>query len=271
MNYAAGIGDESPFYYDTSAPDGVQVHPGYLSQLEWRAIDALLDDLPELSAEERDRGLHSFNETVLDRPVRDGDRLCSIAEVVGLEPSRRGARMTFRVRITDLRGAVVGSSLSSVVYREVPYDALGVRPPACHAFPRLREWVPGPDARTSRVRVSAIAAHVFSECARDYGAIHTDIAVARRAGLPALILHGTAVLSLALSDIVANEAGGVPDAVAGFRVALRAMVPCPSDLDLLVEADPTNPALVRFEARTADGGRALDSGAALLRAPGPGM
>ena len=47
--------------------------------------------------------------------------------------------------------------------------------------------------------VSATAAHVYTEGARIWNPIHTDAAVAARAGLPGIILHGTATLALAVS------------------------------------------------------------------------
>jgi len=51
-------------------------------------------------------------------------------------------------------------------------------------------------------------AHVYTECARIWNPIHTDRRVARSAGLPDILLHGTATLALAVSRIVENELGG---------------------------------------------------------------
>src|SRR5262249_57995065 len=60
------------------------------------------------------------------------------------------------------------------------------------------------------VPISALAAHVYTECARIWNPVHTDTAVAARAGLPGLILHGTATLALAVSQILRIEAGDEP-------------------------------------------------------------
>jgi acyl dehydratase len=51
--------------------------------------------------------------------------------------------------------------------------------------------------RTSLVR--PVDAHVYTECARIWNPIHTDVAIARAAGLADPILHGTATLSRAVS------------------------------------------------------------------------
>ena len=52
-----------------------------------------------------------------------------------------------------------------------------------------------------RRRVAATPAHVYTECARIWNPIHTDIAVARGGRAARLILHGTATLALAVSRV----------------------------------------------------------------------
>ena len=82
----------------------------------------------------------------------------------------------------------------------------------------------GPDLRPR-------LAHVYTECARIWNPIHTDRAVARAAGLPDIILHGTATLALAVSRSLAREpAARRAGARAGSAAASRGMVPLPSRL-----------------------------------------
>src|SRR6185295_14411140 len=49
--------------------------------------------------------------------------------------------------------------------------------------------------------VAATAGHVYTECARIWNPIHTDPEYARAAGLPGIILHGTATLALSVSRL----------------------------------------------------------------------
>jgi hypothetical protein len=59
----------------------------------------------------------------------------------------------------------------------------------------------GPEIAPRIVRevpLAATAAHVYTECARIWNPIHSDAAVASGAGLPGIILHGTATLALAV-------------------------------------------------------------------------
>ena len=74
----------------------------------------------------------------------------------------------------------------------------------------------------------AQAAHVYTEGARIYNPIHTDIAIARAAGLPGLILHGTATLALAVSRLVARDLDGDPTRVRGVTARFAGMVLMPS-------------------------------------------
>ena len=84
------------------------------------------------------------------------------------------------------------------------------------------------------ISVAAGLAHVYTECARIFNPIHTDAAVAQQAGLPAIILHGTATLALAVSKIVAAETGGNPSRVSRIAGRFGAMVMMPSQVSLRI-------------------------------------
>ena len=58
------------------------------------------------------------------------------------------------------------------------------------------------------IPVPAHLAHTYTECAHIWNPIHTDRAVALAAGLPDIILHGTATLALAVSALVDHQLGG---------------------------------------------------------------
>jgi acyl dehydratase len=108
------------------------------------------------------------------------------------------------------------------------------------------------------VNVPAQAAHVYTECARIWNPIHTDIAAARAAGLPDLILHGTANLALAVSRVVARDLGGDPARVRGVRVRFTGMVPMPSAF--VVRARVTEGGRLPFDAVNLAGQSVLSAG-----------
>lgn len=256
MNYAASVGDENPVYYDTLASEPVPAHPAYVSHLEWAAITELHARLPELTDAERLRGVHSFNDTTLHRPIRADDRLSCGATVVSAQSRRSGAKLTIRTETSDVDGRPVATSYTSMIYRGVDMsgaDAVAAEPPGAAE--------PEPvSTHTEQVPVSAVAAHVFSECARDYNPIHTDGAIAAEAGLPGLILHGTATIAMALSSLVRTEAAGNPLAVRRFRARLQAMVRCPSIVTVYAHRSTDSAGPVGFEVLGDDGSPAISDG-----------
>ena len=80
------------------------------------------------------------------------------------------------------------------------------------------------------MNVASWAAHVYSECARIWNPIHTDLAVAREAGLSAPILHGSATLALAVSQVIRRDLDGDPTRVREVAARLTGMVSMPSTI-----------------------------------------
>ncbi|PYN49457.1 MAG: hypothetical protein DMD95_01175 [Candidatus Rokuibacteriota bacterium] len=78
------------------------------------------------------------------------------------------------------------------------------------------------------VPIAAHAAHVYSECARIWNPIHTDVAVARTAGLTAPILHGSATLALAVSQVIQHDLDGDPARVREIAARFTGLVFMPS-------------------------------------------
>ena len=84
------------------------------------------------------------------------------------------------------------------------------------------------------MEIAAGAAHTYTECARIWNPIHTDKAVALEAGLPDLILHGTANLAHGVSAVVDHAADGRPELVRRIQCRFAAMVLMPSTLTVRI-------------------------------------
>ena len=94
---------------------------------------------------------------------------------------------------------------------------------------------------------------------RIWNPIHTDAAVAARAGLPGIILHGTATLALAVGAVVDRAPGLDPERVARIAGRFGAMVRLPQTLRLRIfAAEPDGS--IRFEVRSSTGEPALRNG-----------
>jgi acyl dehydratase len=251
MAYAAAVGETDARYYDTSARGGPAAHPLFPVCYEWPVALALraktIDDaLAPL-------GVHVSHRMAVHRPARAGDDLCTSGQVTALTRRPRGTLVVIRYTTVDATGAPVSTTDYGSLYRGVELrgesvDAGWQRTDAATPAVRWAEEVP----------VSAQAAHVYTEGARIYNPIHTDIAVARAAGLPGLILHGTATLALSVSRVVARDLGGDPTLVRGVSARFTGMVSMPSTL--VVRARDADHARIPFDAVDSAGRSVLADG-----------
>jgi acyl dehydratase len=264
MAYAAALGETDAAYFDTRRAAGLSAHPLFPVCYEWPLAVAMRAALPEEIAI---RSVHATHDVRIHRPLRAGDRLSVRATVARVEPRRSGAYVLSRYEATDDAGEPVTTTEYGSVYLGVGCAEVGAGSPAAATDPAAAERPapPAVPAWSAPISIAAGLAHVYTECARIWNPIHTDAAVAARAGLSDIILHGTATLALAVSHVVAREARE-PRAVARVAGRFGAMVRMPSALT--VRAYPREPAAggvrVPFDAVTADGRAAIRDGALWL-------
>ena len=252
MAYSAGLGETDSRCYDTATE--LPVHPVFPVCYEWQPLQPVRN-LPELKAV-YPRLVHAEHDIVIHRPLRAGETVRTTARIVAALARSPGAFVVFRCETRDVRDELVVTSHYGYLYRGVTLEGGDVRLadlPQPHAVPADFEPV-------GDIAVAATAAHVYTECARIWNPIHTDIAYARAAGLPALILHGTATLALSVSralqvhDIEWRRVRGVSCRFSG-------MVLMPSVLRL--HATRAGGAIA-FETTNGKGERAISRGRLLL-------
>ena len=253
MAYAAGLGETDARYFDTLAAGGPAAHPLFPVCYEWPVLLAVrARATPDEIAL---RSVHATHDVTVHRPPRAGDVLQTTARVTGLAHRRAGTLLTVRLETVDLDGRQITTSDYGSVYRGVGFEGedtgRGADDRAGSAMPAGAVELP--------VDVPAGLAHVYTECARIWNPIHTDIAVARAAGLPDIILHGTATLALAVSRIL-RHTGADPRGVKRVRGRFTGMVPMPSRLTVRAVKAPEGHAFL-FEAAGEDGASVLSGGA----------
>lgn len=225
MAYAAGLGETDARYFDTLAPGGPASHPLFPVCYEWPALVAVrARSTPDEIAV---RSVHATHDLAVHRPPRVGDALHTTARVTGLAHRRAGTLLTVRLETMDADGRRVTTSDYGSVYRGVGFEGenmgAGMDGGAGSGLPAGAVELP--------VEVPAGLAHVYTECARIWNPIHTDLAVARAAGLPDIILHGTATLALAVSGVL-RHSGADPRAVRRVRGRFTGMVSLPGRLTI---------------------------------------
>ncbi len=257
MAYAAGLGDLNPHYMDPHA-QALVAHPVFPVCLEWPVIltSRKLPGYETVTPAEGARGVHASHDLHLYRPIRAGDRLTTQATVIGLKAIKPGAAQMTRLDTIDESGALVARTYQLGISRGV--DVVGT-PAETEPAPSLPQ--PGKTVGAARhfsIHVPAGAAHVYTECARIWNPIHTDRAVALAAGLPDIILHGTATMALAVTRLVDEYLGGASTRVRRLGGRFSAMVLMPSTLRLTVSGSDDN--TLFYTVFTQDGEAAFSQG-----------
>ncbi len=241
MAFAAALGCTDAALLDTARPGGVVAHPLFPVCVEWPAMVAarLLADPAVLPRSEYVRGVHATHDTVLHRVVRPGDELSTVASVEAVEARRSGASQVLRLTTVDAAGEAVATTRAGSVFRGVAVAGEPVPLGPDATFPA----VPAPPSRPGARRLGRVVdlpanlAHTYTEGSRIWNPIHTDMAVARQAGLARPILHGTATLAVAVTEILAAFGDGDPAAVRRVGCRFTGMVELPAPITVVVAAE----------------------------------
>ena len=231
MAYAASLGDLNTRYMDTTK--AIAGHPVFPVCLEWPSIleTRQLAGSDSLTDTESAMGVHAAHDLHIYRPISAGETLHTKATVVDVQSIRPGAASVMRLDTWDEQDELVCQTYQTSIYRGVEVtrsgNSLAIMTPTLPAHATAFEL-----AKTVTITVDGGLAHSYSECAHIWNPIHTDKAVALAAGLPDIILHGTATLALAVSALVDHCLGGEPDRVTRLGGRFAAMVLMPSDIQL---------------------------------------
>ena len=269
MAYACALGDYQPHYLDTTRAEGIVAHPLFSVCPEWPVIvkSRELSERLGITSQEVLTGVHATHDVTVHRLVAPGDVLSTSLEITGLVNIKPGAMSTTRLETVDADGKPVASTSQNGIYLGVP--AAGTdRPDSAPPPPILGTERHGAPVEV-HVPLTPGEAHTYTECARIWNPIHTDRAVALAAGLPDIILHGTANLAHGVSAIVALAADGDPTLVRRIACRFAAMVLLPSTITVrLWPANATGDGrrTVPFEVLNAEGKPAVKDGLVVLGA-----
>lgn len=261
MAYAASLGDMNPQYLDTTVP--TVAHPVFPVCLEWPAILATrqLAQMTGLTDAEAAKGVHASHDLHLYRPIVAGETLRTQTTVIDARAIRPGAAFVMQLDTLDRHDQLVCRTYQTSIYRGVAADAETSVAKQVPAWPMAGRHFHAVQNHT--IAVNGNLAHTYTECAHIFNPIHTDKQVALEAGLPDIILHGTATLALAISTLVNEYLDGDPTRVKRLGGRFAAMVLMPSDIQLKVgEAEDD---CLSFRVMNAEGQEAISQGFLVYR------
>mmetsp|Transcript_15481 Transcript_15481/g.19883 ORF Transcript_15481/g.19883 Transcript_15481/m.19883 type:complete len:300 (+) Transcript_15481:80-979(+) len=272
MSFAAGLMTDSDslndVYFDTTNVNGIVAHPMHGWALCWKFI---LDKGPERYAkpplrEETIRGVHYKEYVVIHRPIRAGDSVSLKCRQVQALQKSKGCTITTKYDLYSKDGELLVTHWITDYMRGVNLSTVGgsiqgLLPPSTEIPKR-----PKTPRFEEKLVIPANAAHVYTECARIWNPIHTNKDVALKAGLPDVILHGTAHLSKAIDRIVNRLGGADPRRVKAVSCgAFGANVLMPSTVTLRVLSFAEG--MVHFDLLNQQGQQAIRDGLVIFHPP----
>ena len=194
--YADATNDANPRYQGTSAiaPPLYHVHP-MIGLMMKMATD------PELEIDML-RLVHGEHAMRFFRPLRSGEMLKLSGALLSAEQKASGRVLAFSL-LGDVGDERVLEGRTSYFIRAKNPTATGPKKPKVKVELSDPDW-------TSQQPVSLDQPERYADASGDHNAIHLDVAVAKGAGLPGVILHGLCSMAFASRDIVDRACGGDP-------------------------------------------------------------
>lgn len=208
LAYAAGIADTTTRVFDDDREGGIIAPPQICVSLEWPVVSgAMAREAYGMEPEERVRGVHTSQDSIFHKPIRPGMQLRTAGRVVGVRRARSGAHTMAKLETIDMTsGDTIVTSWTTSIIRDVDVagdDNSSEAPPALPAGSGLQ-------TAETKVFIPREMPHIYTECADIWNPIHTEREVALAAGLPDIILHGTATWALAGREVIRKYCNGNP-------------------------------------------------------------
>jgi acyl dehydratase len=223
MNYAAGVFDTNPVFTNDLDPAGLIAHPMMACALTWPTTAGFeLDcDAEEFPLEIRSRQVHFTESLRWHRAIRPGDRLTISGEIVAILPHRSGTHLVVRYDARDQNGDLVFAEFSGAMLRGVHCTDPGLGQTAWPDPEKIEtdgvHWREG-------MHVHLLAAHLYDGCSEISFPIHTSVSFAKNAGLPGIVLHGSATVAYVVSRLICRNADRDPSLVSELDCRFTGLV-----------------------------------------------
>ena len=259
MAYAAGISDDNEAYFNDDRAGGPKVHPCIAFSLQWAARFR-----PDQSQDPKvaSFGVHASTDLVVHRPFKSGEAITTQGQLLQMRQISPGVYNVDLYRMTSSTGELVAELYYNGITRGA--TLIGADAVVGEELPPAK--VSGVVSETplwkKEIFIPLHAAQQYTECAQIYNPIHTEPSVAKAAGLPDMILHGSATKALALTAIIGQYFNGNPEHVTRLFGQLRGMVLMNTSIqiEVLAEQRRDDTLTLVFRVVNSDGQLAISNG-----------
>lgn len=207
-NYAASIGDTNEFYINDLAVDKNVAHPMFAVVLSWPIISNLYEqaELP-YPKEIFDNLVHYFEHIEVVRLISPKEVVIIEGEIIAVLPQRSGSLLVSKFAVTDEAGNLIHTEYIGGILRGIKCQDEGkgmenisfLQSSESEAY----DW-------ESLIHIQPELPYIYDGCNDIVFDIHTSPKFAKSVGLPNIIVQGTAILGIAISEIVKKEANNDP-------------------------------------------------------------
>jgi acyl dehydratase len=220
MAYASSINDANPRYFDDLSERGLMVHPAIAFSLQWASRfrpDQKID--PRVAA----FGVHASTDLRIYRPFRAGEAVTTQGKLIQKRQISPGVYNIEKYKMVSSSGELIAELYYNGITRGGKLEGADAIVENEPELPQI-EVFESESLWRREILVGLHAGQQYTECAQIYNPIHTEPSVARAAGLPDIILHGSATKAMALMTVVDECLGGDAERVTRLTGQLRGMV-----------------------------------------------
>jgi acyl dehydratase len=259
LAYSAGLGDDAVL--DDASPD-FAASPFFCVSLEWQLVIAARNEMLGVTPAEAVRAVHTGQNTRFLNPLRPGQTVTVSGRIAEVRETRAGALSVTELNVTDADGMRLTSTLSTGIFRGVGVD--GEDRKMDSSWP-VSDSVPMGEVSETIIAIDRGFPHRYTECANIWNPIHTERMVALAAGLPDIIVHGTALWALAGKTLLSHFAPDAPQRLKNLSGRFGAMV-IPGNAIVVRHGKVSQDGNVAFEVLNAQGETAIADGRATVAA-----
>jgi acyl dehydratase len=224
MNYAAAVGDDNPRYFNDDGRQEIIAPPMLSVAITWPLVARMPEFIaaPDFPLEALATLVHYTEHLQFYRPIRPGDSLTVGGIIAAVLPHRVGTHIVIRLDGRDDAGSLVFTEHLGGLLRGVTCTDAGAGADSLPAVPSSGEsdspvW-------EAAIPVDRLRPFLYDGCSGIVFPIHTSRKSAHQAGLPDIILQGTATLAMAVRELTNREASGDPSRLKALACRFGAMV-----------------------------------------------
>lgn len=223
MNYAAGVGDAAPIYFDDERPGGVLAHPMLATALTWQVAGKIWEFLPpgDFPTAVLLSQVHYSEHLLFYQPLQPGLRLSLRGQVAAILPHRAGTHIVVRFDALDAHDRRVFTEYTGGLLRGVSCQPPGAGTENLPPLPTQPE-----DAQPLWAQALAfhpLATYIYDACADIHFPIHSSPRFAHQVGLSGVIVQGALTLAKATTRLQQSQPGEHPSRLAELACRFTGM------------------------------------------------